>query len=183
MEEDTHTEEEGIPKEEVIQDEDSKEVVEPEEDLCGSCGQKKSQLDEYKLGWQRAQADYQNLQKQTEEKRSELVQYSKVQIIEDFIPVYDNFKKAFAVELDNPSSGVESWKKGIEYIMKQFGDVIKNHGIVEVKTVGEMFDPTRHEAVSEEEGEQPSGTIIQEVDSGYLMGEKVIKVAKVIIAK
>jgi len=180
MGEDTEKKEEELQQPD--QGVDAGPTEEAQEDLCDRCGQKKSQLEEYKTGWQRAQADYQNLQKQMEEKRSELVQYSKLQIIEEFIPVYDNFKKAFAVELSDVGNGVGNWKKGIEYIMKQFGDVLKNHGIEEIETVGEMFDPNKHEAVSEEEGDE-SGKIVKEIDAGYTIGKKVIKVAKVIIVK
>jgi molecular chaperone GrpE len=85
-------------------------------------------------------------------------------------------------ELDTKT---ENWKKGIEYIMKQYWKVLENHNIEEIKTIGENFDPNLHEAVSEEEVEDKSqlGKIIKEIDSGYMMNKKVIKVAKVILAK
>ncbi|EKD43485.1 MAG: GrpE protein(hsp-70 cofactor) [uncultured bacterium] len=79
---------------------------------------------------------------------------------------------------------MKSWTDGIGYIMKQFGDVLKNHGIEEIKTVGEKFDPTIHESVGEEEMEEKeSGMIVREVSGGYKMGDKIVKVARVIIAK
>lgn len=144
--------------------------------------------EEYKIGWQRALADYHNLQKETEKQRGELVRWSKQVIVEDFIPVYDNFKKAFMAVLPLPEGeiqrGWEQWKNGIGYIMKQFAEVLKNHGVEEIKTTGEKFDPRLHETVGEEtaEGKDP-GTILREMDGGYKMGEKVIKVAKVVVVK
>lgn len=143
------------------------------------------QCEEYKVGWQRALADYQNLQKETAARRSEWAQMSKVQILEDFIPVYDNFKKAFASKKQEGwSKEQESWAMGIQFIMKQFGDVLKNHQIEEIKTVGEVFDPSRHEAVGEEgHPDFASGKIIREVEGGYVSGKKVVKVARVIIAR
>jgi molecular chaperone GrpE len=134
----------------------------------------------------RAIADYQNLQKETALQRGEWVRMSELQIIEEFLPVYSNFRKAFAHA--NEGSGIKdqgsSWLKGIEYIMKQFGDVLKAHGVEEIKTVGEMLDTTKHEAVGEEEVEDVEpGKIIREVETGYMMKGKVVRVAKVVVAK
>ncbi|KKQ28229.1 MAG: Protein GrpE [Candidatus Magasanikbacteria bacterium GW2011_GWC2_37_14] len=154
----------------------------------------KEALENYKAGWQRAQADYQNLKKEIEDMRGEWVRYSEQQILEDFIPVYDNFKKAFAVETQNLASlQNDNWKKGIEYIMKQFWKVMQDHNVEEIKTVGELFDPNLHEAVAEAHEPEPEGSvqgkewqegvIVKEVEAGYIMKGKVIKVAKVIVAK
>lgn len=143
---------------------------------CKDC----EKMEEYKSGWARAQADYQNLVKETEKNRSEWAEYSERQILEEFIPVYDNFKLAFAAERKESDEG---WAKGIEYIMKQFGKVLEDHNIVEIKTVGETFDPELHEAVEEEESDEESGKILREVGAGYEMKGKVIRVAKVVVSK
>lgn len=144
-----------------------------------------TQLLEYKNGWLRAKADYENLVKETENRKKEYLDWSRTQILEEFIPIYDNFKKAFAVELGELDTKTENWKKGIEYIMKQYWKVLENNNIEEIKTIGENFDPNLHEALSEEEVEDKNqlGKIIKEIDSGYMMNKKVIKVAKVILAK
>lgn len=140
---------------------------------------------DYKDKWLRAQADYQNLVKETESRRSEWAEYSERQIIEEFIPVYDNFKKAFeSVESIKEKVESDSWLKGFEFIMKQFGDVLKSRGVEEIKTVGEEFNPELHEAAAEEDSDEyDSGIIIKEVEAGYKMGDSVVKVAKVIVAK
>jgi len=141
------------------------------------------ELIEYKMGWQRATADYKNLIKETEENKKEYLDWSKRQIIEEFIPIYDNFKKAFRMEFGELDKKTENWKIGIEYIMKQFWKVLENHNIEEIKTVGEKFDANFHEAISEEETEEETGIILREIEAGYTMNNKIIKVAKVIIAK
>jgi len=156
---------------------------------CKNCEESTVKAEEYKKDWQRALADYKNLQKETTERRSEWAQMSKSMILEDFIPVYDNFKTAFfhhpILQSDNEDhKQIKSWIDGIGYIMKQFGDVMKSHGIEEIKTIGEKFDPALHESVGEEEVEgTDSGVILKEASGGYKMGGKVVKVAKVIIAK
>lgn len=154
---------------------------EQQTDRCAGC----TELEQYKSGWQRAQADYRNLLKETEAKRAELVRWSKQVILEEFIPVYDNFKKAFHnATFTDASPEVTNWQKGIEYIMKQFGAILKQHGVEEIKTVGEKFDPERHEALGEEHSDEFAEDIItKEIDAGYKMGDKIIKAAKVIVSK
>ncbi len=163
---------------------------------------------EFKSSWQRALADYQNLKKETMARRVEWAQMSEQQILEEFIPVYDNFKTAFnAVNNADASSDTadttdvneiekrwKNWSVGIEYIMKQFGEVLKSHGVEEIVTVGEMFDPTFHESAGSasapadakamaDEGSPKSGIIVREVSGGYKMGKRVLKPARVIISK
>ena len=158
---------------------------------CLHCEALAKQCDEYKQGWQRAVADYQNLQKETARQRGEWAAMSEAHILEEFLPVYDNFKKAishtFVTNSDRgkpiANSQELNWMKGIEFIMKQFGDVLRAHDIEEIKTVGAMFDATRHESVGEEASDAPEHTIVREVDGGYMMKGKVLKVAKVIVAK
>ncbi len=170
-------------------DEQKNEIEHP---LACDCEQLKKQAEEYKAGWQRAVADYQNLQKEMAARRSEFVAMSELQILEEFIPVYDNFKLAFRLQTADYSPEQKKWVDGIKHIMKQFGDILKAHNVEEIKTVGEKFDPRLHEAVGEAaEPEQSSvqgkkvesGTIIQELSGGYTMKGRVIKPARVIISK
>jgi len=145
-----------------------------ESGTCPNC-------EEYKAGWARARADYQNLVKETNDRRSELVRMSRLQVLEDFLPIYTNFRTAFTTEVKDGQW--ESWKQGIEYIMKQYGDTLKQHGVEEIETVGREFDPALHEAALEEESEEAPGTIIREVSAGYRMGDRVVQVARVVVAK
>ncbi len=143
--------------------------------------------EEYKMGWQRAVADYQNLKKETESKRNEWMNWCEEKILGEFIPIYDNFKKAFEhhPELDGADEfhkKVKNWTNGIGFIKKQFEDVLKSHGVEEIKTEGQ-FNPELHDAVGEEESELEHGSIIRAVESGYIMNGKVIKVAKVVVSK
>lgn len=144
---------------------------------------------DYKDKWLRAQADYSNLVKETNARRAEWVAYSEAQILEEFLPVYDNLGKALTIDLTNTDSTdigkqMESWKKGVGFIQQQFWTVLKNHNIEKIEVIGKQFDPTLHEAVGQEmvEGKK-EGEIIREVDPGYTMRGKVIKVAKVIVVQ
>lgn len=156
---------------------------------CKKCETTKKEAEEYKVGWQRALADYKNLQKETSVRRAEWAQMSEQQILDEFIPIYENFKTAFnhhpILQADNEEhKQIKNWVDGIGFIQKQFSDVLKSHNLEEIKTVGEKFDPKYHEAAGEEikEGVE-SGMIIREVSGGYKIGDKVIRAARVIISK
>ena len=143
---------------------------EPTEDSQSGSEASCKQCSEYKAGWKRAVADYHNLQKEVSRQRSDWAAMSELSVIEDFLPVYSNFKKAFVAVHEETS-----WVKGIGFIMKQFQDVLKNHGIEEVRTVGEVFDAGHHEAVGEEISDMPGQTIVREVEAGYTMRGKVVR--------
>gem|GEM_PF-183998 len=158
--------------------------------FCKDCEKHKKEAEEYKHGWQRALADYKNLQTEVSKRRGEWAQMSETQILEEFIPIYDNFKMAFShlpLPEREPAEGRrewEQWAQGIEHIKKQFSDILKSHGVEEIKTVGEKFDPKYHEAVGHEEVEgKPEGEIIKEISGGYKVGERVMRAARVIIVK
>lgn len=138
---------------------------------------------DYKDKYLRAVADYQNLQKEIEKQRAMWAQMSELQILSEFLPVYDNLKKALGMEHEAWNMEQKNWRKGIEHIAKQLSEMLKRHGVEEMKTVGEKFNAELHEAIGEEESHEfEEGTIVREVESGYLMNGKVIKAAKVIVA-
>ena len=162
----------------------------PEENLSENCEKIKAECAEYKTGWQRALADYQNLQKEVIARRSELAQMSERQILEEFIPVYDHLK--LAINNEQLANDKNPWLEGTRHVARQFEGILKAHNVEEIKTVGEKFDPRCHEAVGALEPESQGdsvqgkiepGTILKEVEGGYKMGDRVIRPAKVIISK
>lgn len=171
------------PQEDEIEIDDeavNKEITPPSSDTT----ELQKELEEYKSGWQRATADYRNLVKEVDAKRGELVAWSEQMILEEFIPVFANFRKAFASKNGSWNTDQENWVKGIEYIMKQFEQIMKQHGVEEIDAIGKVFDPTKHEAVGEEEcDDADENTVLKIMDPGFTMRGKVIKVAKVIICK
>lgn len=152
--------------------------------------QKKSA--EYLNGWQRAQADYQNLQRETEIKKREWIQLANASLLEELLPIYDNYKLAMThIPADQKKS---DWIIGIIHIKNQLEKFLKDYGIEEIKTVGEKFDVNLHEAVAEQptsssqqsankgkEVEEKEDIIKKEVRAGYKLHGKVIYPAKVII--
>lgn len=140
----------------------------------------KKQCEEYLNGWKRAQADYQNLKKETASKNQELANFIQASLLLEILPIINNLKVALG---HIPSEQKEeAWVKGIAHIYRQFADWLKNQGIEQIKTIGEKFNPELHEAVGQETNEEVEDYIIvKEISPGYLLNKTVINPAKVVV--
>lgn len=132
------------------------------------------EIDSWENKYLRALADYQNLLKQSAKDREEFVKYALSDFLHNVLPVYDHLKMSMAglseEEIKNP------WATGVSYVLKQFKDVLNNHGIEEIETHGKKFD---HELMEALDG---SGEMVKkEVMPGYKLNGKVIRHAKVIV--
>lgn len=131
----------------------------------------------------RALADYQNLLKETAKERETMAQYATLRVVERFLPVFDNFNVALSHMPKTDDKTVLNWALGVGFIQKQLEETLAGIGLQPIKTEGQKFDATKHEAVGEEESDKPHGTILKEVQTGYEIGGKTARPAKVIIAK
>lgn len=157
---------------------EEKKIEELQEELI----KEKERSAELLAGWQRAQADYANLKKESEKMAKETVAWANAGFMAEVLPVYNHFK----VALNHiPEEGrQESWVQGITMIGKQFSDFMAKYGISEIKAKGEKFNPNLHEALTHEEKEgYESDFIFEEVQPGYLLDDKVLMPAKVRVAK
>lgn len=162
-------------EEEVVEEKDPNEGLTEMEIL-----QKKS--DEYLDGWKRAKADYSNYKKDIESRQSDMLQYANASLLADLIPVYDNFKTAFSFSPKSEDKEWKNWQMGIGHIQKQMLDFIEKFGVTEIETVGKEFDPNLHESIGKKESEEfENGIIMKEVVPGYMLKDKVLIPAKVII--
>lgn len=135
---------------------------------------------EYLDGWQRSRADYANLQKTTDEDRKRMRSLVEENFIEDLIPAIDSF----AMAMSNKESWEKvdaNWRTGVEYIYQQLMTVLKDRNFSAFGAVGDKFDPTLHEAVSEKETDDASldHTIASVLQQGYKLGESVMRAARV----
>ena len=140
----------------------------------------KQQCEEYLNGWQRANADYQNLQKQTDKRMSEYRQFAQEDLLQQLFPLADYFDSAFA---HTPDGVDENWLQGFKYIEQNFNKILEDNGVSKIKTVGQQFDPELHECVKEVKSEQKPNTIIKQTQAGFKLNNKVVRPAKVIISK
>lgn len=142
----------------------------------------KKEAEENLAGWKRAMADYQNLKKETEREKIIAIKYGSQTTILSLLPCLDHFREAVAhIPKEDESKG---WVAGILLIKKEMEEAFKQFGLEELECVGELFDPTKHEAVGEEEkGGLESGIVIKEVQKGYKLNGEILRPSKVIISK
>ncbi|MDP3970930.1 MAG: nucleotide exchange factor GrpE [bacterium] len=136
---------------------------------------------EYRDLSQRLAADYQNLQKQTEARISDIRKYSTEQLLLELAPLVDYFNSAFSTV---PAEELESgWMMGIKHIQDQLLKTLQENNIEVIDAVGKTFDPEFHEAVGEEDSDEPADTILKNPQAGFTLNGRVVKPAKVIVAK
>ena len=142
--------------------------------------EKKNKHEDFENLYKRALADYQNLQKQTAKEKEEFARYVKGNLIMEFIPIYENLKTA--VEHSDKDNH-DSWLQGVNYVIKQFEDMLANNGVQIISPEGEDFNPTEHEAVEKVEtsDEKQANKVAKIVKQGYKMGGKVTQPAKVVV--
>ena len=155
----------------------SKKPISQKKDLEQELEECKKQAEENLKGWQRAKADFVNYKKDQEKYLDEFRKYASEDMITKLLPTIDNFE--LAVKHLPEDLKDTDWAKGIICIKNQFDNFLKEAGVEEIKSVGEKFDPNLFESVGEEESDQEEGIIITEVQKGYKMFGKVVRVGKV----
>jgi molecular chaperone GrpE len=138
-----------------------------------------AQRDEYLAGWARAKADFINYKKDETNRAVEIARYGSEDLIKDLISVMDNFDLALrTLEKAGPV------EKGIYLIRTQIEDILKKRGLVKVEIKeGDVFDPASAEALAEVASEKPAGAVVEVIEQGYRLHEKVLRPARVIISK
>lgn len=149
-------------------------LAELEEEVKGL----KAQVDEYRDRLLRMQADFDNFRKRTLREKEDLAKYASVQLIGQLLPVLDNFERALAASEGNKDP--EALRKGVDMIYRQFFQVLEQEGLKPVPTVGEPFNPELHEAVMQVESEEHGeGIVVEELQKGYFIKDKVLRPAMV----
>ncbi|WP_207708819.1 nucleotide exchange factor GrpE [Heliobacterium mobile] len=142
----------------------------------------KKELQDAENRYLRLQADFDNFKRRTRQEKEELGTYANEQLIKKLLPVLDNFQRALDAMR---KAGAENILSGAEMIQRQLIDILAKEGLEAMSSVGTDFDPTRHDAVmyGEADGEFADGIVMEEMQKGYLLKEKVIRPAMVKVAK
>ena len=131
---------------------------------------------------QRVAADYDNYQKRSARQIAESVAYEKDKIVKSLLPVLDNFDHIIA----NASSGVndQALLKGVQIIYDQMLDILKGHGIEQIESAGEPFNPAHHEAITHRsENNKEEGLVLEELQKGYKLNGRLIRASRVVVNK
>ncbi|MET3940679.1 molecular chaperone GrpE [Paenibacillus sp. PvP094] len=141
-------------------------------------GRLKAEVEETQQRFVRAQADFDNFRRRTQKEKEELAKYASMKLVTELVPVIDNFERAMATVPEGTES--ESFSKGIQMIFRQLETVLNNEGLTAMDTVGQPFNPEFHQAIMQvESDEYEEGTVVEEVQKGYMLKDKVLRPAMV----
>jgi len=137
-------------------------------------------IDELNARILRLTADYDNFRKRALRDKDDVRQYANQDLLEKLLPVLDNFEMAISAVKDaDPSI-----KDGVQMIYDQLFNVLKDSGMEPIDAIGMQFDPNFHEAISQEESaEVEEGKVIQQVQRGFRLQDRLVRAARVVVAK
>lgn len=164
---------------EAIDEEDIEVVTEndPDEEMQAIIDEK-DQLQERLL---RLQAEFDNYKRRSEKERVAERKYKSQDVVTDLLPVLDNFERALQTEVAEESKG---FVDGIKMVYNQLVEALENHGVEAIEAVGAEFDPNLHHAVMQVEDESvDSNVVVEELQKGFLLKDKVIRPAMVQVNK
>ena len=130
----------------------------------------------------RAQADFDNFRRRTLKEKEDLAKFASMKLVSDLVPVLDNFERAIAANTADSAS--DSFTKGVDMIYRQFLGVLEQEGLAAMNAVGQPFNPELHQAVMQvDSDEYEEGTVVEELQKGYTLKERVLRPAMVKVSK
>lgn len=155
------------------------EIEQAEEQLQESEQHVQEEINTLKDQFLRLGAEFENFKKRAERDRQISVKFASESLLRDLLPVIDHLEQALqAAGADNAII------TGVKMVLKQFEDVLSRHGVKSFNALGEQFDPTKHEAMAEHlDDSVPAGQVIQEFQKGYFLHERLVRPARVVVAK
>ena len=152
------------------------------EEMKRALEEARQQSSEYFEGWQRERADFINYKKRIEREQATLAQTLAGEILKKYLVILDDMERALKTR-PTEGEGAE-WAAGIELIYRKLQGILEGEGISRIPAENEMFDPNRHEAISNEDSpDHKSGEVIEVCQQGYLIGDRVLRPALVRVAR
>jgi molecular chaperone GrpE len=137
--------------------------------------QKKAE--EYLASWQRAQADFINYKRRVEQERLEFNSFANATFARSILPILDDMERALDA-IPEEFAG-HDWVEGVKLVERKFRTTLEGQGVKPILALGMEFDPNLHEAVRQDKGKE--GTIIAEYQKGYMLNDKLLRPAKVVV--
>jgi len=151
------------------------------EELRADLEKARGEAAEYLDNLQRLKAEFENFRKRMFREQSEFLKFASQGVVGELLPVIDNFERA--LDQDH-GDRFDDYKKGMKLVYGQLLEVLAKEGLSMVEPVGQPFDPNLHEAVMQEESaEYPEGTVVRVLERGYILQDRIIRHAKVSVAK
>lgn len=152
--------------------------VTAEEESVDETEELRKQLEAEQNKYLRLLADYDNFKRRTQKDREIANKFRSQSLLADLLPVLDNFERALSLQTTSEESA--SLLKGVEMVQKSLTEAVSREGLEEIKAVGEPFDPNFHQAVMQEKDDSAeAGTVLQELQKGYILKGRVLRPAMV----
>lgn len=185
--------EEDLPKnddvseeKEEVQDESSvdetEEVVDNENELEEKINDLSKQKQEFEDKYLRSQAEIQNMHQRFDKEKQQLIKYDGQKLAKEILPALDNIERALQVDISDESG--EQLKKGIEIVQQSLSKALADSDITEIKAENEKFDPNMHQAIQTvpADDNHPADTVVQVLQKGYILKDRVLRPSMVIVA-
>lgn len=131
----------------------------------------------------RTTADFDNFKKRAARERTEAIQFANSSLLQKLLPVVDSFEMAFAATQSAKDEKSSSLQAGIVMVQSQLKSILAEAGLEEIDATGKPFDPTQHEAVSQQEtADVPEGQVVQQMRKGYKFRDRLLRPASVVVA-
>lgn len=125
----------------------------------------------------RTMADFQNYKRRVEEEKKSWAIFANLELIKNLLPIFDNFKRAQTHAPKDANEETTKWLEGIGMSINQLEKLLQDFGVKKIESLGQKFNPDFHEALAQDKGEKD--IVLEELESGYTMGDKVLRHAKV----
>lgn len=141
--------------------------------LMNQLEEEKARAERCMANWQRAEADLANFKRRAEQERAEYTRFANASVIGKLLPVLDDFERAMgAVPKEQQSVG---WLDGLRLIDRKLKTILEQEGVTPIEALGKQFDPHVHEAVLTEEGEGDLDVVVDELQKGYRLHDRVLR--------
>ena len=154
-------------------------IPEDIESLQNALDAEKKKAEEYLANWQRAQADFVNYKRRTEQERLEFNNFANANLVLNILPVLDDMERA--LEAVPPKYKKHEWVEGVRLVERKFRTTLEGQGVKQINALGETFDPNYHEALRQENGKE--GIILEEIQKGYMLNDKLLRPSRVVVGK
>jgi molecular chaperone GrpE len=128
--------------------------------------------------WKRAAADLENFRKRALREREEYVTFANERLVAELLPILDDLERALQAAAEHEEARLE---EGVELVHRELAALLARHGVKEIETSGK-FDPHVHEALVSQPSEADEGSVLDVIQKGYTLGERVVRPARVVVA-
>ncbi len=140
-----------------------------------------TERDENYQKYVRSLADFDTFRRRVMKEREDDRRYAPLGVVKDLLPNLDNLRRA--VDAAKTASSMEELAKGVDMVLKQVDETLAKHGAAPITSVGQPFDPNKHEAVAQApSADHPPMTVLQEFERGYMLHDRVVRPSKVLVS-